>query len=84
MLQRKYFSYKDAVQIRKLTHYLKRTNLVDKEAMNQFDEKLNELKNSEVELSLQNGAIVQGRLATSKMQHTALFFTPTATVRNGL
>ena len=63
MLQRKYFSYKDAVQIGKLTHYLKRTNLVDKEAMNQFDEKLNELRNSEVELSLQDGTIVSGQVS---------------------
>ena len=63
MLQRKYFSYKDAVQIRKLAQYLKRTNLVDKGAMNQFDMKLDELKNSEVELSLQDGTIVSGQVS---------------------
>lgn len=63
MLQRKYFSYNDAVQIRKLAQYLKRTNLVDKEATHQFDKKLDELKNSEVELSLQDGTIVSGQVS---------------------
>lgn len=62
MLQRKHFTHKEIVHIKKLARGLKTINTVDQKSMKKLDMKLTALKKLTAELSLGNGAMVQGQV----------------------